>query len=113
MDLVAVVGLPGCVTLEGEDGAGGSIRTPGGRTIPWQQQGIKTLGCPLGSYCFSAGFLAKLAEDINWDLKAIETITSKPTAAGYLVHTQRGKTPGTSLTVTLTTSWRECWELTG
>ena len=49
LGLVAAVGLPGCITLEGEEGAGGSIRTPGGRTIPWRQQGIKTLGCPLGS----------------------------------------------------------------
>ena len=77
LDLVAAVGLPGCVTLEGEEGAGGSIRTPGGRTIPWRQQGIKTMGCLLGSDGFSAGFLAKLAEDINRDLKAIKTIPSK------------------------------------
>ena len=77
LDLVAAVGLPVCVTLEGEEGAGGSIRTPGGRIIPWRQQGIKTLGCPLGSDGFSDGFLAKLAEDINGDLKAIETIPSK------------------------------------
>ena len=35
------------------------------------------LGCPLGSDCFSTGFLAKPAEDINGDLKAIETIPSK------------------------------------
>ena len=71
------MGLPGCVTLEGEEGAGGSICTPGGQTIPRLQQGIKTLGCPLGSDGFSAGFLAKLAKDINGDLKAIETIPSK------------------------------------
>ena len=63
--------------MEGEEGAGGSISTPGGLTILWQQQGIKTLGCPLGPDGFSAGFLAKLAEDINWDLKAIEPIPSK------------------------------------
>ena len=43
----------------------------------WRQQGIKTLGCPLWSYGFSAGFLAKLAEDINGDLKAIKNIPSK------------------------------------
>ena len=63
--------------MEGEEGAGGSIRTPGKRTILWQQQGIKTLGCPLGFDCFSAGFLAKLAEDISGDIKAIETIPLK------------------------------------
>ena len=35
------------------------------------------MGCQLGSDGFSYGFLAKLAEDINGDLKAIETIPSK------------------------------------
>ena len=55
----------------------GSIRTPGGQTTPWLQQGIKTLGCLLGFNGFSAGFLAKLAEDINRDLKAIKTIPLK------------------------------------
>ena len=35
------------------------------------------MGCQLGSDGFSAGFLAKLGEDINGDLKAIETIPSK------------------------------------
>ena len=63
--------------MEGEEGAGGSILTPGGQTIPWLQQGIKTLGCPLGSDGFSYGFLEKLAEDINWDVKAIKTIPLK------------------------------------
>ena len=65
------MGLQGCVTWEGEEGAGGSISTPGGLTILWWQQDIKKLGCQLGSDGFSYVFLAKLAEDINRDLKAI------------------------------------------
>ena len=126
LELVAAVGLPGCVTLEGEEGAGGSIRTPGERTIPLQQQGIKTLGCPLGSDGFSAVVLAKLAEDINRNLEAIETIPSKhlqlllatwctgSRTNYYLraIDTQRGADTWHIIDSHFDVSWRECWELT-